>query len=68
MVSKRLAAGAQIIGPVISPFWHDGEFDTWEEWQLLLKTARTRYPQLVAHLLERRPWRSPELAAVDRVP
>ncbi|MER6233372.1 divalent cation tolerance protein CutA [Streptomyces sp. NPDC001663] len=44
-MSKRLAAGAQIIGPVISPFWHDGEFDTWEEWRLLLKTARTRYPQ-----------------------
>ncbi|MFI6567108.1 divalent-cation tolerance protein CutA [Streptomyces sp. NPDC050534] len=64
VVSERLAAGAQIVGPVISAFWHDGEFGTGEEWQLLLKTTRVRYPQLEAHLLEQHPWRNPELAAV----
>lgn len=45
VVGERLAAGAQIVGPVISAFWHDGEFGTGEEWQLLLKTTRTRYPE-----------------------
>ncbi|WDO09985.1 divalent-cation tolerance protein CutA [Streptomyces murinus] len=64
VVSRRLAAGAQIIGPVISAFWHDGEFGTGEEWQLLLKTTAARYPELEAHILEHHPWQNPELAAV----
>ena len=64
IVSERLAAGAQIIGPVISAFWHDGQFGTGEEWQLLLKTTRARYPELQAHILEHHPWQRPEVAAV----
>ncbi|MEW2619455.1 divalent-cation tolerance protein CutA [Streptomyces sp. NPDC048106] len=64
VVSRRLAAGAQIIGPVISAFWHDGEFGTGEEWQLLLKTTAARYPELEAHILKHHPWQNPELAAV----
>ncbi|ARF55705.1 hypothetical protein B1H19_17345 [Streptomyces gilvosporeus] len=28
VVTARLAAGAQIIGPVTSVFWHHGEFGT----------------------------------------
>lgn len=63
-VGARLAAGAQIIGPVTSAFWHDGEFGTGEEWQLLLKTTRARYVELEAHLLEHHPWQNPEIAAV----
>lgn len=64
VVSRRLAAGAQIVGPVISAFWHDGEFGTGEEWQLLLKTTAARYPELEAHILKHHPWQNPELAAV----
>lgn len=64
VVAERLAAGAQIIGPVTSAFWHDGEFGTGEEWQLLLKTTAARYPELEAHILKHHPWRNPELAAV----
>ncbi|WP_093778916.1 divalent-cation tolerance protein CutA [Streptomyces sp. yr375] len=63
-VAERLAAGAQIVGPVTSAFWHDGVFGTGEEWQLLLKTTRARYPELEAHLLKHHPWRNPEIAAV----
>lgn len=64
VVSGRLAAGAQIIGPVISVFWHLGEFGQGEEWQLLLKTSTARYPALEQHLLENHPWDNPEVAAV----
>jgi periplasmic divalent cation tolerance protein len=63
-VQKRLAAGAQIIGPVTSVFWHLGEYGTGEEWQLLLKTTGERYPELEAYLLEHHPWDNPELCAV----
>ena len=67
VVSRRLAAGAQIIGPVISAFWHNGEFGTGEEWKLLLKTTTARYQALESHLLENHPWENPEIAAVPIV-
>ncbi|MEV7387185.1 divalent-cation tolerance protein CutA [Streptomyces sp. NPDC091215] len=62
-VQGRLAAGAQIIGPVTSVFWHAGEFGTSEEYQLLLKTTAARYPALEAHLIEHHPWDNPEVCA-----
>jgi periplasmic divalent cation tolerance protein len=43
VVSARLAAGAQIVGQVISAFWHLGEFDTGKEWQFVFKTRADRY-------------------------
>ncbi|MFF2023340.1 divalent-cation tolerance protein CutA [Streptomyces sp. NPDC058171] len=64
VVRQRLAAGAQIVGPVTSVFWHLGEYGTGEEWQLLLKTTADRYPALEAYLLEHHPWDNPELCAV----
>ncbi|MFJ9895226.1 divalent-cation tolerance protein CutA [Streptomyces sp. NPDC091280] len=66
-VRARLAAGAQIVGPVTSTFWHAGEFGTSEEYQLLLKTSGRRYPQLEAHLIEHHPWDNPELCATEIV-
>ncbi|WP_208615927.1 divalent-cation tolerance protein CutA [Streptomyces cellostaticus] len=67
VVSGRLAAGAQIVGPVVSAFWHEGEFGTGEEWRLLLKTRMDRYAELERHLLEHHPWKNPELVAVPIV-
>ncbi|MFE8910860.1 divalent-cation tolerance protein CutA [Streptomyces globisporus] len=66
-VQRRLAAGAQIVGPVTSVFWHLGEYGTGEEWQLLLKTTTERYPELEAYLLAAHPWDSPEVCAVPIV-
>ncbi|MGW7424437.1 divalent-cation tolerance protein CutA [Streptomyces sp. NPDC054813] len=66
-VRNHLAAGAQIIGPVVSVFWHAGEFGTSEEYQLLLKTTTARYPELEAHLIEHHPWKNPEVVAVPIV-
>ncbi|WP_329046768.1 divalent-cation tolerance protein CutA [Streptomyces sp. NBC_01422] len=63
-VQQRLAAGAQIIGPVTSVFWHLGEYGTGQEWQLLLKTTAHRYPELESYLLEHHPWDNPEVCAV----
>ena len=67
VVRARLAAGAQVVGPVTSVFWHLGQFGTGEEWQLLLKTTAEQYPALEAHLLEHHPWDKPEVAAVPIV-
>ncbi|MFE7129570.1 divalent-cation tolerance protein CutA [Streptomyces sp. NPDC057638] len=64
VVMGRLAAGAQIVGPVVSAFWHEGEFGTGEEWQLLLKTRADRYAEVESHLRERHPWGNPEICAL----
>ncbi|MGC9670627.1 divalent-cation tolerance protein CutA [Planosporangium sp. 12N6] len=66
-LEARLAAGAQIVGPVESAFWHLGEFGTGQEWRLLLKTHTDRYKELEAHLLEHHPWKNPEISAVPIV-
>src|SRR5882757_1459458 len=67
VVRERLAAGAQVIGPVTSVFWHLGEFGTGEEWQLLLKARADRYPALEEHVLKHHPWEKPELSVVPIV-
>ncbi|MBB5838258.1 divalent-cation tolerance protein CutA [Kribbella italica] len=34
-MSSGLAAGAQVVGPVISVFWHNGAYGEGAEWQVL---------------------------------
>lgn len=66
-VHERLAASAQIIGPVTSVFVHLGQDGTGEEWIVLLKTTADRYPALEQHLVEQHPWDNPEVTAVPIV-
>lgn len=66
-VSRRLAAGAQIVGPVTSVFWHLGEQGVGEEWQVLLYTTLARYSDLEACLHQAHPWTDPQVTAVPVV-
>ncbi|WP_256104844.1 divalent-cation tolerance protein CutA [Streptomyces sp. ODS05-4] len=66
-VKARLAAGAQVLGPVTSVFWHLGEYGTGEEYKVLLTTTREQYPALEAHLLAEHPWDNPEVIATPIV-
>ncbi|TDC60340.1 divalent-cation tolerance protein CutA [Micromonospora sp. KC207] len=66
-VAARLAAGAQVVGPVISVFWHEGRQGTGEEWQVLLFTTAARYPELEQHLLGAHQWSNPQVTAVPIV-
>lgn len=63
VVEAKLAAGAQIIGPVGSVFWHLGEFGVGEEFKLVFYARADRYPQIQAHLIEHHPWTNPEVVA-----
>jgi len=63
-VSAKLAATAQVHGPVASFFWHLGEQGEGEEWIATFKTTSGRYSELEAHLITEHPWTSPEVTAI----
>lgn len=63
-LGAKLAAGAHILGPVPSFFWHLGEQGEGQEWHLVLKTTGQRYAALEAHLIAEHPWDNPEVSAV----
>ncbi|WP_412736649.1 divalent cation tolerance protein CutA [Krasilnikovia sp. MM14-A1259] len=63
-VRARLAASAQVFGPVRSAFWHLGEFGTSVEWTAVLTTTQERYPQVEEFLLANHPWQNPQITAV----
>jgi periplasmic divalent cation tolerance protein len=63
-VKAKLAATAQVHGPVTSFFWHLGEQGEGEEWIATFKTTSARYAELEAHLVREHTWENPEVTAV----
>lgn len=63
VVGARLAACAQVNGPVSSTFWWRGEVQTAREWVLVLKTTAQRYGALEAYLRQAHPYEVPEIVA-----
>ncbi|GAA3068571.1 hypothetical protein GCM10010464_35960 [Pseudonocardia yunnanensis] len=66
-IRASLAAGGQVSGPVVSFFWHDGQFGQGEEWKVSFKTTEARYRDLEAHLMANHVWSNPEVTAVPLV-
>ncbi|MGP4114975.1 divalent-cation tolerance protein CutA [Streptomyces sp. 4N509B] len=64
-VEARLAACAQIDGPVTSVYRWDGEVTADQEWRVLYKTTADRYEALEAHLLGAHSYDTPEVIAAD---
>ena len=67
LVTARLVACAQVVGPIHSTYRWEGGPTTDEEWLLVLKTARDRLDDVVAHLGEVHPYDVPEVVAVPVV-
>jgi periplasmic divalent cation tolerance protein len=63
-VLARVAACAQVAGPITSTYWWDGELQTAEEWQVIFKTAADRYDALEAYLLANHEYDLPEVLAL----
>jgi len=64
LVDARLAACAQLVGPIQSRYrWH-GEATVTEEWLLLLKARRADWESLAAEIARLHPYEVPELIAV----
>jgi periplasmic divalent cation tolerance protein len=62
-VQARLAACAQVAGPVSSTFWWDDAIEKVEEWLVMLKLPADRYPELAQFLMERHSYDEPEIVA-----
>jgi periplasmic divalent cation tolerance protein len=60
-VTSRLAACAQVTGPVTSTYWWQGRVETEQEWMVLFKTRADRAQALVEHLRATHPYDVPEV-------
>jgi len=62
-VEARLAACAQVSGPVVSSYWWEGDLERAEEWLLSLKLPAARYQELADFLTQRHSYDEPEIVA-----
>jgi periplasmic divalent cation tolerance protein len=66
-VRARLAACAQVSGPVASTYWWEGELERAEEWLLVLKLPAHRYDALAEFLTTEHSYDEPEIIATPIV-
>lgn len=64
LVEERLAACAQVVGPVSSVYRWQGEVETAGEWYCHLKTTAARVAALMARVRELHPYETPEIIAL----
>jgi periplasmic divalent cation tolerance protein len=67
LVRARLAACAQVLGPMTSTYWWEGEVQTDTEHLLLLKTERRLFEPLADRVRAEHPYETPEILAVPVV-
>jgi periplasmic divalent cation tolerance protein len=66
-VAERLAACAQLVGPIASTYWWEGEIESAEEWMVLFKTSADRFDELASLITEGHSYDSPEIIATPVV-
>jgi periplasmic divalent cation tolerance protein len=64
LVERRLAGCVQIVGPINSTYWWQGEVESAEEYLCLVKSSRDAYPALEAAIQELHPYDVPEILAI----
>jgi periplasmic divalent cation tolerance protein len=66
-VQARLAACAQVAGPLASTYWWEDGVERAEEWLIMLKLPADRFDELAAFLAERHSYDEPEIIATEIV-
>lgn len=67
LVAERLAACAQVGGPILSTYRWEGEVQVDREWLVTAKTVEGRVPALARRVQELHPYDVPEVVAVPAV-
>jgi periplasmic divalent cation tolerance protein len=66
-VEARLAAAAQVAGPITTTYWWEGEIESAEEWMVLFKTTTDCFEDLAAQITEQHSYDTPEIIATPVV-
>jgi periplasmic divalent cation tolerance protein len=66
-VEGRLAACAQVAGPIASTYWWEDGLEKAEEWMIMLKLPADRFDALAEFLAERHSYDDPEIIATPIV-
>ncbi|MEV5827121.1 divalent-cation tolerance protein CutA [Spirillospora sp. NPDC052242] len=62
-VAERFAACAQLVGPIASTYWWEGEIESAEEWMVLFKTTADRFEELATLITDVHSYDTPEIIA-----
>ncbi|MBN1832173.1 MAG: divalent-cation tolerance protein CutA [Deltaproteobacteria bacterium] len=65
VVGKRLAACAQVVGPIFSTYWWEGAIEEAEEWLCIIKSRKDLFDKLEEAILGIHPYDVPEIIAVS---
>jgi len=66
-VQARLAACAQVAGPIASTYWWEDGVERAEEWLIMLKLPADRFDELAQFLTDRHSYDEPEIIATEIV-
>jgi periplasmic divalent cation tolerance protein len=67
LLSDRLVACGQRIGPMVSRYWWDGSLARSDEWLVLLKTRSALRSAVIEAVVGTHPYEVPEVVVVDIV-
>jgi periplasmic divalent cation tolerance protein len=67
MVEKRLAACAQLLGPIRSTYWWEERIETSDEWLCIMKSRKDLFEKLEKAIREMHPYDVPEIVALPIV-
>lgn len=67
LVKKRLSACVQILGPIVSTYWWEGEVEKSEEWLIFIKTRGELYDKVEKMVRDNHPYEVPEIVAIPIV-
>lgn len=64
LVERRLAACAQISGPILSLYWWDGAIQSSEEWKCTITTMAENYKKIEHAIQNIHPYKVPQIIAI----
>lgn len=65
IIEKKLAACANVLGPMASTYLWNKKIETAKEYVLLLKTTKSKYAELQALIVKHHPYDTPCVVRLD---